>query len=93
MHKKILEVVRPGYIVCPGNGEADSAYSLVRKKAYDVKNEKTSDKKVGRCRAFKKFVGEFHFDEGEPLDVIVVGVLHPSRWQCPSGLVRFIESK
>jgi hypothetical protein len=47
VHKKILEVVRPGYIVCLGNGEADSAYSLARKKAYDVKNEKTSDKKVG----------------------------------------------
>ena len=80
-------------IAALGNGEADSTYSLVRKKANDVNNEKTSDKKVGRCRAFKKFVGEFHFDEGEPLDAIVVGVLHPSRWQSPSGLVRFIESK
>jgi hypothetical protein len=93
VHKKMLAEIRPKYIVCLGNGENDSAYSLVRKKAYDVKNEKPSDKKVGRCRAFKKFVGGFHFDEGEPLDVIVVGVLHPSRWQCPSGLVRFIESK
>jgi hypothetical protein len=55
MHKKMLAEIRPKYIVCLGNGENDSACSLVRKMAYDVKNEKHSDKKVGRCRHFKKF--------------------------------------
>ena len=33
VHKKMLAVVRPKYIVCLGNGESDSAFSLVREKA------------------------------------------------------------
>jgi uracil-DNA glycosylase len=92
-HKKLLAVVRPTYIVCLGNGKRDSAYSLVREKADEKSGERFSDERIGRGWAFKKFVGKFRLDCGESLEATVVGVLHPSYWQCPPGLVRFIESK
>lgn len=87
VHKKMLAVVRPKYIVCLGNGESGSAFSLVRDKAKDIRNPKESNKQKGQPKAFKSFVGTFHLDDGiEPLPAKVIGVLHPSRWRCPEGL-------
>jgi uracil-DNA glycosylase len=86
VHQKMLAVVRPKYIVCLGNGESDSAFSFVREKAADIKEEKLSKEKVGRYVAFKTFVGKFELDDGLDLAAKVIGVLHPSRWKCPHVL-------
>jgi len=40
VHKKMLEAIRPTYIVCLGNGKRDSAYSLVRDKADEKSSER-----------------------------------------------------
>lgn len=86
VHKKMLAVVRPKYILCLGNGESGSAFSLVRDKAEDIRNGKQSNEKVGRNIVFKSFVGTFRLDDVSDLTAKVIGVLHPSRWRCPQGL-------
>lgn len=93
VHKTLLAVVRPTYIVCLGNGKWDSAYSLVREKADDKSSERYGEERIGRCVAFKSFAAKFELDCGKPLETTVVGLLHPSYWQCPAGLARFIDSK
>lgn len=90
VHQKMLAVVRPKYIVCLGNGESDSAFSFVREKAADIKEEKLSKEKVGRYVAFKTFVGKFELDDGLDLAAKVIGVLHPSRWKCPHVLREWV---
>lgn len=91
MHRKLLGSVKPNFIVCLGNGKSNSAYSWVRAKTADASNERHGDEKVGRCTAFKSFVAKFELDERKLLEATVVGVLHPSRWQLPPGLLRFIS--
>jgi hypothetical protein len=93
VHKRMLAEVRPKYIVCLGNGESGSAFSLVREQAKEdngMQRETHSIKRVGTKRkyiAFKSFWGTFDLDDGfEPLRAKVIGVLHPSRWRCPEGL-------
>jgi hypothetical protein len=90
VHKKLLAIIRPKYIVCLGNGETDSSFSSFRERAFGIKGEKLSVEKIGRYFAFKSFVGKFDLGEGVPLQATVIGVLHPSRWKCPAGLHDFV---
>jgi hypothetical protein len=91
VHKQMLSVVRPKYIVCLGNGKSDSAFNLVRQRVTSLAVDgKLSDKKVGRSVAFKSFTGTFNLgNELSPLKATVIGVLHPSRFKCPQGLREF----
>jgi len=84
VHKKMLAVVKPQFVVCLGNGERLSAFSLVRRKAdYREKN--------AACRTFKSFVGTFHLDNGLELTANVVGVHHPSYPMSPNGLQHWVS--
>jgi hypothetical protein len=79
VQKKMLAEVRPKYIVCLGNGESLSAFSLVRRKA-DSRVKETG------CQQFKSFVGGFHLDGGLDLTAKVIGVRHPSYPMSAKGL-------
>ena len=90
VHKKMLAVVRPKFIVCLGNGEYDSAFSLVRKTANTINNPIHGEERVGRYIAFKSFTGTFALNNAPDLTAKVIGVLHPSRWKCPAGMKDFV---
>jgi hypothetical protein len=86
VHKLLLAKVRPTYIICLGNGETVSAFSVLREIA-DSKGETTSEGQ------FKKFKGKFSLNGQSPLEPTVVGVRHPSRHMNPAGLAKFIGIK
>ena len=97
VHEKMLAGIRPDYIVCLGHNEEKgrSAFSLVREKSEEEFRDRviSSEGKVGKVRkftAFKKFKGKFLVGDGDPLTPTVVGVLHPSYWESPFGLRKFI---
>ena len=93
VHKKMLSVVRPKYIVCLGHdkNKRTSAFSLVLEKAVNATPVLFSKETVGRyTAAFKRFEGTFDLGNGLDLTATVIGVLHPSRWKCPPGLRQFI---
>jgi len=83
VHKKMLAEIKPKYIVCLGNGEMLSAFSLVRRKAEKTESEARKDK-------FKSFVGTLHLDDGYRLTARVIGVRHPARPMNPTGLRDFV---
>jgi hypothetical protein len=83
VHKRMLAVVDPRYIVCLGNGEKDSSFSFVREKAESRENE-------ARYLNFKSFDGVFHLNDGISLSAKVIGVRHPSRPMSAIGLRHFI---
>ncbi len=84
VHTKMLAVVRPKFIVCLGNGERLSAFSLVRKKAH----RREKDRKY---KNFKSFVAIFGLDDGLELTTTVVGVRHPSYPMSPDGLRKWLR--
>jgi hypothetical protein len=88
VHEKILAVVRPKYIVCLGNGESGSAFSLVRRRAKSIRNVIPGGNKVEGQKhvGLKSFDGTFALTNAADLDARVIGVPHPSRWNCPAGL-------
>ena len=71
VHRAMLGAVRPRFIVCLGNGEDRSAFSLLRSIA--------ADKECAPPRGkLKKFVGTFSLGHGCSLRSTVIGVRHPS---------------
>ena len=84
VHKKMLAVVRPQFIICLGNGERLSAFSLVRSKADRSVEE-------GKHQKFKRFLGVFAMDDGLELTITVVGVRHPSYPMSPDGLREWLR--
>ena len=72
----MLAVVEPKYVVCLGNGESDSAFSLVRYKAKNIRNVIPSGTEAGKqgCVAFKRFEGTFTFENAPDLTATVIGV-------------------
>jgi hypothetical protein len=89
VHKKLLAKIRPKCIVCLGNGEDLSAFSVLRKIAKDKTETKTQPASNG---TFKGFAGTFDLGDGNPLKPKVVGVRHPSRPMKTTGLRNFIAS-
>jgi hypothetical protein len=83
VHKKMLAEIKPKYIVCFGNGESLSAFSLVRRKA-------DSREKEARNREFKSFVGTFCLGDRFNLTAKVIGLRHPSYPMSPRGLRDFV---
>jgi hypothetical protein len=83
LHKQMLAVVRPKFIICLGNGERLSAFSLVRSKA----DRREADRKYLH---FKSFVGSFGLKDGFELTTTVVGVRHPSYPMSPHGLRKWL---
>jgi uncharacterized protein len=81
IHEWMLSIVRPKWIVCLGNQEDASSYSLLR----------------GRCgsciplgdytdfRKGKVFKGSLPISKHESLDVHVLGLPHPSRFDLPAA--------
>lgn len=88
VHKKLLAQVMPKYIMCLGNGEKHSVFSVLREIAKDRKEMPTSG-------ARKHFIGTFDLGDGVALLARVIGVGHPS-WPWPkyaTGLRGFVESE
>ena len=86
VHQHLLAIVKPKCIVCLGNGEQLSAFSLVRQKA----ENRTQERSLGRLKSFR---GTFALGPKDTLYATVVGVPHPSRWNGASGLREFVRGE
>jgi hypothetical protein len=81
IHEWMLSIVRPKWIVCLGNHEEASSYSLLRGRC-------KSCVPVGDCTDFRKgkvFKGSLPISNHESLDVHVLGLPHPSRFNLPAA--------
>ena len=90
----MLAKVQPDYIVCLGHDERNgmSAFSLMREKSEGEPEISPIDETVRGYTAFKKFAGSFQVDGDALLTPTVVGVLHPTYYESPPGLRKFIDS-
>lgn len=77
IHQIFLSIIRPKIILCLGNGERSSAFALLKAKFRD--NEITSG-------GVKEFIGKMPMADGKVLEVRIVGVRHPSRFNSVKDL-------
>jgi hypothetical protein len=95
VHKRFLAEVQPKWIICLGNGEERSSYSLLRRVADDpiaipFPPDPARHPRYPHAKAFRA-----SFDIGGPsrMPVSVLGLPHPSRWGIPVRLQEFIETE
>lgn len=75
VHQFLLGIIRPKVILCLGYGESHSAYAYLREKLENTKNKPEKSPSGG----FKSIEGTLPVDGGENINLLVVGVYHPSR--------------
>lgn len=81
LHEWFLSIVRPEWIVCLGNQEDSSAYSLLRGRCNTaVAVGENFDFRMG-----KVFRGSLKIAGGERLNIRVLGLPHPSRFNLPAA--------
>ncbi len=82
VHKLFLQIVKPKLIVCLGNGQRLSSFSLLK--------DRLKVSKVSYCGNGKSFLDGRWF-ESEELECKVVGVPHPSRFGISVTLEQFLK--
>jgi uracil-DNA glycosylase len=96
VHKKMLAVVQPDYIVCLGYGPGRSAFDVLRRIAIGslLANPRRREKKAWiedkpNQNTFKRAEAKFDLD-GIILHPTVIGLYHPS-WKMTSGLESLLD--
>ncbi len=88
IHQRMLAIVRPHAIVCLGNGQGLSSWSLMRSCAARPLTEEPSD--GYRSGRFAK--ATFSLSATDELTCTLIGVPHPSRFNVPSSVIAFLEA-
>lgn len=81
-HVALMSKVQPRYVLCLGNGEANSAYHHVRSRVGWVRGPKDNHKAPQGSDVVKTFKtsGKALYNVDTPYPVHVIGVRHPSRF-------------
>ncbi len=94
VHQTFLSIVQPRIILCLGNGNAKSSFTLLRSKCDPLPEVKF----CGASRSFrdgKYFSGKAKIDKNGTLPALeytVVGVPHPSRFKISKTLENFLRT-
>ncbi len=90
VHQFFLSIVRPKFIVCLGNGDGMSSFSLLASVANGIPRHSYFGQKKS-FRDGKWFDGVFDVDGGQ-LVCKVIGVPHPSRFGISQNLEKELRS-
>jgi len=79
VHRKLLSIVGPEWIICLGAGKTDSAYALINQKIQVVGAvEEVPGTGGPAARMYRGLLAQG--EEGGDREVSVLAVPHPSRW-------------
>lgn len=94
VHRSLLAIVQPRFILCLGNGERQSAYSEVRRRAGWIPSPNDNHLAKDGPDVVKTFITSstklFEGDKSYP--VRVIGVRHPSRFASSSHSLDLLET-
>jgi hypothetical protein len=90
IHQRFLEIIRPRWIICLGNGLLASSFSLLRSKMACSQVEFCSFEKQS-YRDGKHYRAVAQLSDG-PLELGVLGVAHPSLFELPKSLGHFVST-
>lgn len=94
VHQYFLSIVRPKLVLCLGNSDSLSAFSMVRQKLENPDDRSYSylgPAAQGSFRSGKWTQGKFRLPDGTTHRATVVGVAHPSRFHVPSAFSEAIQ--
>lgn len=93
IHQYFLAIVRPKVIICLGNGDRLSSFSLLRAVNEISRKYSFCDEQSKSFRGGKYFAARFLLADNESHECTVVGIPHPSRFDFPKNLVEFLKKK
>jgi len=94
VHVALMAKVQPRYVLCLGNGEANSAYSRVRAHTPWVRSPSDNHKAPQGSDVVKTFktTGKALYNVDTPYPVHVIGVRHPSRFGTTQHTLDFLTA-